>query len=50
VAYKDQIPTFEENIDVLGLRDIPSSREKSAEVIDGVDKNKTPRKIRAKKK
>ena len=50
VAYKDQIPTFEENIDVLGLRDIPSSREKSAEVINGVDKNKTPRKIRAKKK
>jgi DNA topoisomerase I len=36
VAYRDQIPDFEEKADALGLRNIPSSDEKKAEVI-GID-------------
>ena len=35
VAYKDKIPGFAEKAEELGLKDIPSSREKSAQVIDG---------------
>ena len=35
VAYKDKIPGFAEKAEALGLKDIPSSREKSAQVIDG---------------
>ena len=37
VAYKDKIPGFAEKSAALGLTDIPSSREKSAEVLDGAD-------------
>ena len=37
VAYKDKIPGFAEKAEELGLKDIPSSREKKAEVLDGPD-------------
>jgi hypothetical protein len=35
VAYRDKIPGYEEKAVELGLVNIPSSSEKSAEVIDG---------------
>ncbi len=35
VAYKDQIPDFDAKAEALGLKKIPSSREKSAEVLSG---------------
>lgn len=35
VAYKDKIPGYAEKADELGLRDVPSSQEKSAEVMTG---------------
>ena len=34
VAYKDKIPDFSARAEELGLKDIPSSREKRAKVID----------------
>ena len=34
VAYRAQLPDFEARADALGLRDIPSSDEKKAEVLD----------------
>ena len=37
VAYKDKIPDFAAHASELGLKDIPSSREKSAEVLEGVE-------------
>ena len=44
VAYKDKIPGYAEKAAELGLKDIPSSREKSAEVIEGVEKKPSARK------
>ena len=38
VAYKDKIPGYAEKAAELGLKDIPSSSEKSAEVMDGAAK------------
>ena len=38
VAYKDKIPGYAEKAAELGLKDIPSSREKSAEVMEGSEK------------
>ncbi|MBR1920863.1 MAG: type I DNA topoisomerase [Kiritimatiellae bacterium] len=35
VAYRDRIPGFDAASERLGLKDIPSSRDKDAEVIDG---------------
>ena len=35
VAYRDKIPDFDAKTADLGLKNIPSSTEKSAEVIDG---------------
>ena len=35
VAYKDKIPDFAAKAEELGLKDIPSSQEKKAKVIDG---------------
>ena len=35
VAYRDKIPGYAEAAARLGLKDIPSSRDKDAEVIDG---------------
>ena len=35
VSYKDKIPGYAEVAGPLGLDDIPSSRDKKAEVIDG---------------
>ena len=35
VAYKDKIPNYEAKASALGLNDMPSSREKKAEVLDG---------------
>ena len=35
VAYKDKIPGYAEKAAGLGLKDVPSSQEKSAEVMDG---------------
>lgn len=37
VAYKDRIPGYAEAAARLGLKDVPSSREKKAKVIDGAD-------------
>ena len=36
VAYKDQIPDYDAKAEALGLKDIPSSDEKKAEVLEGV--------------
>ena len=36
VSYKDKIPNYEEKAQELGLNDIPSSRDKDAKVIEGV--------------
>ena len=36
VAYRDKIPDFESRSEGLGLANIPSSRDKDAEVMDGV--------------
>ena len=36
VAYKDQIPDYDAKAEELGLKDIPSSDEKKAEVLEGV--------------
>ena len=35
VAYKDKIPDYAAQAEALGLKSIPSSQEKSAEVMDG---------------
>ena len=35
VAYKDKIPGFEERAEALGLKDIPSSSDKTAKVLSG---------------
>ncbi len=35
VAYKDKIPDYDAKAPALGLKNIPSSREKSAKVMDG---------------
>ena len=37
VAYRDKIPGYAEAAAALGLKDIPSSREKKAEVIDAAE-------------
>jgi DNA topoisomerase-1 len=37
VAYRDKIPDFAEKAAALGIENIPSSRDKDAEVIKGVD-------------
>ncbi|MGN0854013.1 MAG: type I DNA topoisomerase [Kiritimatiellia bacterium] len=44
VAYKNKIPGYAEKAAELGLKDIPSSREKSAEVMDGAAKKPSARK------
>ncbi len=44
VAYRDRIPGYAEKADELGLKNIPSSTEKSAEVMGGVE---TPPKRRS---
>ncbi|MBQ7234064.1 MAG: type I DNA topoisomerase [Kiritimatiellae bacterium] len=41
VAYKAQIPNFDERAEALGLVNIPSSDEKKAEVLDGIDEAKS---------
>lgn len=48
VAYKDKIPDYAAKAAELGLTDIPSSREKSAEVMEGVPESgaKPPRRGR----
>ncbi len=38
VAYKDKIPGYAEKAEALGLTNVPSSTEKSAVVMDGVEK------------
>ena len=37
VAYRAQIPNFDSRAEALGLKNLPSSDEKKAEVLDGVD-------------
>jgi len=37
VAYRAKIPNFAEKAPELGLSDIPSSSDKSAQVIDGAE-------------
>ncbi len=44
VAYKDQIPNYAEAAERLGLKNIPSSTEKTAEVMDGVKSKSATRK------
>ncbi|MCR5413120.1 MAG: type I DNA topoisomerase [Kiritimatiellae bacterium] len=46
VAYKDKIPGYAEHAERLGLTDIPSSREKSAEVLAGVEESVPGRRAR----
>ncbi len=41
VAYKDKIPDYAKHAAELGLENIPSSTEKTAEVMDGVGKKRT---------
>ena len=36
VSYKDKIPDYAEKAEALGLNDIPSSRDKDAKVLEGV--------------
>ncbi len=48
VAYKDKIPDYNEKAEELGLRNIPSSAEKSAEVMGGVESKPKRRSSRGK--
>ena len=49
VAYKDKIPGFDAKAAELGLQNIPSSREKSAKVVEGAAEKEPSRKPRGKR-
>ena len=49
VAYKDKIPGFDAKAAELGLQNIPSSREKSAKVVEGAEEKEPARKPRGKR-
>lgn len=50
VAYKDKIPDFEVKAKNLGISNIPSSRDKDAEVLKGVEESSSEPKQKGRKK
>lgn len=50
VAYKDKIPDFEVKAKNLGISNIPSSRDKDAEVLKGVEESSNEPKQKGRKK